>query len=83
MKSKQSSRNQMSYWQLIFSQSKVNGAAYNDDELPVFNWNWPTDTYLRRRRHLKGSFTAFGPSDSPLGGCHAEARLQSQNCGDR
>ena len=53
MKSKQNSRNQMSYWQLIFSQSKVNGAPYNDDELPVFNWNWPTDTYLRRRRYLK------------------------------
>ena len=42
MKSKQNSRNQMSYWQLIFSQSKVNDAPYKDDELPVFNWNWPT-----------------------------------------
>ena len=64
MKSKQNSRNQMSYWQLIFSQSKVNGAPYNDDELPVFNWNWPTDTYLRRRRYLKRS---FGLNDSHLG----------------
>jgi hypothetical protein len=75
MKSKQNSRNQMSYWQLIFSQSKVNGAPYNDDELPVFNWNWPTDTYLRRRRYLKGSLTAFGPSGSPLGGRDEAARL--------
>ncbi len=56
MKSKQNSRNQMSYWQLIFSQSKVNGAPYHDDELPVYKWNWPTDTYLRRRRFLKESF---------------------------
>ena len=29
--------NQMSYWQLIFSQSKVNGAPYKDDELPVIS----------------------------------------------
>ena len=72
MKSKQNSRNQMSYWQLIFSQSKVNGAPYKDDELPVFNWNWPTDTYLRRRRYLKRS---FGPSSSPLGGGNERAGL--------
>ena len=34
MKSKQNLQNQMSYWQLIFSQSKVNGAPYKDDDLP-------------------------------------------------
>jgi hypothetical protein len=38
-----------SYWQLIFLQSKVNGAAYNGEELPGRNWNWPTNTYLQRR----------------------------------
>src|SRR4030095_17147360 len=64
MKSKQSSRNQTSYWQLIFSQSKVNGAPYSDDELPVYNWSWPTGTYLQRRRAVKESLTAFGPTDS-------------------
>lgn len=50
MKAKPNRRNQMSCWQLIFSQSKVNGASYNDDELPFYRWNWPTDTYLQRRR---------------------------------
>jgi hypothetical protein len=65
MKSKQSSRNQMSYWQLIFSQSKVNGAPYSDDELPVCNWSWPTSTYLQRRRSLNESLI-FGPTDSQL-----------------
>jgi hypothetical protein len=64
MKSKRSSRNQMSYWQLIFSQSKVNGAAYSDDELPVCNWSWPTGTYLQRRRSVNESMTAFGPTAS-------------------
>ena len=38
-----------SYWQLVFLQSKVNGAAYNGEELPGRNWKWPEDTYLQRR----------------------------------
>lgn len=38
-----------SYWQLIFMQSKVNGAVYNGEELPGRNWDWPKDTYLQRR----------------------------------
>lgn len=38
-----------SYWQLIFSQSKVNGAPYNGESLPGRNWDWPKDTYLQRR----------------------------------
>jgi len=38
-----------SVWQQIFLQSKVNGAPYNGDVLPGRNWNWPKDTYLRRR----------------------------------
>ena len=40
-----------SYWQLVFMQSKVNGAAYNGEELPGRNWDWPKDTYLQRRLH--------------------------------
>lgn len=38
-----------SYWQSIFLQSKVNGAAYNGEELPGRSWNWPKNTYLQRR----------------------------------
>ena len=38
-----------SYWQLVFLQSKVNGAQYDGEELPGRNWNWPKDTYLQRR----------------------------------
>ena len=40
-----------SYWQLIFLQSKVNGAQYRGEELPGRNWDWPKDTYFQRRRH--------------------------------
>jgi hypothetical protein len=37
-----------SYWQLIFLQSKVNGAAYNGEKLPGRNWDWPKGTYFQR-----------------------------------
>jgi hypothetical protein len=40
-----------SYWQLIFLQSKVNGASYGGEALPGRNWDWPKDTYLQRRLH--------------------------------
>jgi len=49
----QSSEYHLSYWQLIFSRSKVNGAPYRDNELPVYKWNWPKDTYLQRRRSAR------------------------------
>ena len=49
MKSMESETKKASYWQLIFMQSKVNGAPYNGDELPGRHWNWPKDTYLQRR----------------------------------
>ena len=49
MKAMESDNNKPSYWQLVFLQSKVNGAAYNGEELPGRNWNWPKDTYLQRR----------------------------------
>ena len=38
-----------SFWQLVFAQSKVNGARYVEDELPSQNWNWPKETYLQQR----------------------------------
>ena len=77
MKWKFSSRDQMSYWQLIFSQSKVNGAPYKNDELPTCNWNWPTDTYLQRRRSLVLKHSAAVPTVLPLR-CH---RLNENRAG--
>lgn len=38
-----------SFWQLVFSQSKVNGAPYFGENLPGRTWDWPKDTYLQRR----------------------------------
>jgi hypothetical protein len=38
-----------SYWQVIFLQSKVNGATYKGEGLPLRGWDWPKNTYLQRR----------------------------------
>jgi hypothetical protein len=37
------------FWQLVFNQSKVNGAEYFGDRLPSHSWHWPKDTFLQRR----------------------------------
>ena len=59
-------------WQLIFLQSKVNGATYNDEKFPGSNWDWPKDTYLQRRLHrikfsglLKAPNILGGPRTAP------------------
>jgi len=49
MKSIEVNLNNPSYWQVIFSQSKVNGATYNGEGLPRRSWDWPKNTYLQRR----------------------------------
>jgi hypothetical protein len=38
-------------WQLIFAQSKVNGAFYLGEQLSRYQWAWPKDTYFQRRLH--------------------------------
>jgi hypothetical protein len=39
MKSIDVNRDKPSYWQLVFLQSKVNGAAYNGEALPGRSWD--------------------------------------------
>jgi hypothetical protein len=38
-----------SFWQLVFLQSKVNGAPYSGEWLSSGSWKWPENTYLQRR----------------------------------
>jgi hypothetical protein len=33
----------------VFLQSKVNGAAYDGEQLPRRRWKWPKDTYFQHR----------------------------------
>ena len=63
MKSQNISREQMTSWQLIFSQSKANGAQYEGEMLPTCAWNWPTDTYLQRRRSSRQRRAMTSPTD--------------------
>jgi hypothetical protein len=49
MKFTESQSEKSSFWQLVFSQSKVNGAPYHGEMLPGTIWDWPKDTYLQRR----------------------------------
>jgi len=54
MKDQEVSIEKASVWQQIFLQSKVNGAPYYGDSLPGRHWNWPKDSYLKRRlRHVR------------------------------
>jgi hypothetical protein len=52
-----------SFWQLIFAQSKVNGAHYIGEQLPGSYWDWPKETFLQRRlRLVKWHQASFTPS---------------------
>lgn len=42
-------REELSYWQLIFLQSKANDCFYGGDELPQRNWDWPKSTWFQER----------------------------------
>ncbi|MEX0803495.1 MAG: hypothetical protein WD688_09290 [Candidatus Binatia bacterium] len=56
MKSERVECEEQSFWQLVFGQSKVNGAPYEGEKLATARWHWPSDTYLQRRRqYLKSS----------------------------
>lgn len=49
MKDSENELEKRTFWQLVFSQSKVNGALYMGEQLPGRNWDWPKNTYLQRR----------------------------------
>jgi hypothetical protein len=59
MKSQRVKWEGQSYWQLVFGQSKVNGARYDGENLRTSPWRWPTNTYLQRRRQLLKNSQAF------------------------
>ena len=62
MKSQRVSWEGQSFWQLVFGQSKVNGARYDGENLTTSPWRWPTNTYLQRRRQLLKNSQAFDQS---------------------
>jgi len=56
----------MSYWQLVFLQSKVNRGAYDGDRLPRQNWSWPQQTWFQERlRYIRKRHHVAKPKDRP------------------
>ena len=45
----------LSYWQLVFLQSKANDCSYLGEDLPHINWQWPKNTWFQEQlsHHLK------------------------------
>lgn len=71
-----SANGQTKFWLQVFSNSRVNGALYLGDHLPSNGWDWPTETYLQRRRRLIRA-TVVGATDS-CGG--TESQLSDIPC---
>ncbi len=42
-------QDKISYWQLIFLQSKANGCLYRGHDLPPKKWQWPRETWFQER----------------------------------
>ena len=49
MKNYQKNLQKFTFWQVVFLESKVNGAVYRGEKLPRRNWNWPKNTYFQHR----------------------------------
>lgn len=43
----------MTYWQLIFLQSKANGCFYRSEDIPHVRWQWPKETWFQERLSQK------------------------------
>ena len=39
----------LSYWQLVFFQSKANGCLYHGEDHPQINWEWPKNTWFQEQ----------------------------------
>ena len=56
MEAQENTLEKLSYWQLIFLQSKANGAWYDGEKLTGQKWDWPENTYLQRRLQYLRSY---------------------------
>ena len=80
MKSQRVRWEEQSFWQLVFGQSKVNGAKYDGENLTTSPWRWPTNTYLQRRRQLLKNSQAFDHSErSEAGSIFYDTLYESGN----
>ena len=54
----------LSYWQLVFLQSKANGCLYQGEDLPQINWAWPKNTWFQERNHHLKDLALGAPRES-------------------
>ena len=52
-----------SFWQFVFLQSRVNGAPYRGEQLPLRPWNCPRNTYLQQRLKLARAVESGEPGE--------------------
>ncbi len=57
---------ELSAWQIIFLQSKVNGAKYRGEEIAACRWDWPVETYLQRRMRALRQVRIRPPRETPM-----------------
>jgi len=50
----------ISYWQVIFLQSKANGCFYSSEAFPQVRWRWPKNTWFQGRLSQKVRDIEFG-----------------------
>jgi hypothetical protein len=78
MKSQRVRWEEQSFWQLVFGQSKVNGARYDGENLTTSPWRWPTNTYLQRRRQLLKNSQAYDqPGYNETGAVFFDSRYEN------
>jgi hypothetical protein len=56
----------LSYWQLVFLQSKANGCSYHGADLAHINWQWPKNTWFQEQlsHHIEDAELTAGRLDS-------------------
>ena len=79
MKSQRVRWEEQSFWQLVFGQSKVNGAKYDGENLTTSPWRWPSNTYLQRRRQLLKNSQAFDQSGQSEAGVFYDSVYDTGN----
>jgi len=58
----------MSFWQLVFLQSRVNDGIYDEEELPPQIWAWPKETWFQSRlNYLRMQRSSVGKTNRAHG----------------
>jgi len=71
----------LSYWQLVFLQSKANGCSYRGEGLPQMKWQWPRDTWFQEELAHRLKARKFAAHQTRNGQQVARVRIVKQLSG--